>query len=153
MTQAIFGLIGVLVGAFVTSGWEFLMERRRERKAFRRSRRLVAEELHTIWVHMLVVEDGKTPTSTTEKTEARFLPTNTWAAHREVMADDALSDDAWNVLPMLFNNAESLRFYLLDQPGGTQLPADKLQLIDGSAAQVAEMYEYLTGTPPGPDRT
>lgn len=152
MAQAIFGLVGVLVGALITGGGDFLMERRRESRAFRRSKRLVAEELHTIWVHMtLLVEDGRTPTAMNDQTAARFLPTETWAAHREVLADDRLSDDVWNVLPTLFSNAESLRFYLLSLPSGTPIPPEQLRIVAESAEQVAATYTYLTGRHPDPN--
>ena len=66
---------------------------------------------------LLLAEDGRVPTGLTERTEHRFLPTETWSAHKETLAD-SLTDDEWRVLPMLFHNAESLRFELLTREPG-----------------------------------
>jgi hypothetical protein len=45
VTQAIFGLVGVVVGAVISGGVAFFMERRRDRQKARASARLLEEEL------------------------------------------------------------------------------------------------------------
>jgi hypothetical protein len=45
VTAAIFGLVGVVVGALATGGTQLYLEWRRERLAFKRAKRLIAAEL------------------------------------------------------------------------------------------------------------
>jgi hypothetical protein len=46
VTEAIFGLIGVIIGGFLQGGWSWAMERRRDSWAARKAARLFAPPLH-----------------------------------------------------------------------------------------------------------
>jgi hypothetical protein len=50
VTAAIFGLIGVVVGALVTSGVDLLLDKRRDGQLGRQASRLIGDELHTVWI-------------------------------------------------------------------------------------------------------
>ena len=62
MTAAIFGLIGVIVGVVVAGAVDLYMARRHEKAAVFKAKRLVGEELQTIWMHLdNAIEAGTTP--------------------------------------------------------------------------------------------
>lgn len=59
MAEAVFGLIGVIIGGFISSGATLLLERRRERMAARVGARLVREDLlrAALWIEDALGED------------------------------------------------------------------------------------------------
>jgi hypothetical protein len=60
VAEAIFGLVGVIVGAVVTGGVEFVAERRREAALLRKAARLVEAELdEAATIFEGALEDGK----------------------------------------------------------------------------------------------
>jgi hypothetical protein len=53
--QVVVGLIGIVAGGLVTGASSLYLEWRRERGELRQAKRLAAEELHTIWAHLLLL--------------------------------------------------------------------------------------------------
>jgi hypothetical protein len=104
MTVAIFGLVGVIVGALVTGGADFLLERRREQREIRRARRLVANELATaaVWVEALLINKRLPQTSSDEV----LFSLAEWDSYRQVLAGE-LNDETWEGLSAAY---EILRF-------------------------------------------
>jgi hypothetical protein len=146
VAEAIFGLIGVLVGALVTSGWELVMDRRHERKAQKRALRLVTYEIQLLVIHLeTVVDHGTAPSNTSPGFRERFMPTEMWEAHRETLAD-AVSDEVWLSLPVMFQNIELFRRRLLEMEPGEELPDEEIQAIADQGTRMANMYLRLTGS-------
>lgn len=96
---AIVGFVGVLVGAVVAAGAQFILARRHEHredmanwKSVKRSARLVANELDTA--------QGANRSSLTLR-QWTFTPnkyeTNAWLEHRSTLAGE-LSENAWEAL-------------------------------------------------------
>jgi hypothetical protein len=125
VAQAIFGLIGVIIGAAVTGGVDLVLERRREDAAARQAKRLVASELHTMWVHLaLLAREGRTPTTPPEKYGERFLPFALWEGHRASLAR-VVSDADWEALFLLYDNVMGLRLFIMELPPGAELPPEQ----------------------------
>lgn len=80
---AIFGLVGVVVGAVVTGGVDLVLEKLRERTERRRMRRLIAGELQTLWVQLdVAVAEGVTP----RVPISDYLPDDVWLSSRPLLA-------------------------------------------------------------------
>ena len=96
MTAAIFGLLGVVVGGLVTGGVDYVMARRREKAELRQSTRLVADELHSLWLVVdLILERGQSPPERLPGEDAELLfSTGSWDAHKAVLAR-ALRQEQW----------------------------------------------------------
>jgi hypothetical protein len=145
MEEAIFGLVGVLVGAFVTSGWDYLMVRRREARATRLATRLVADELQMLVSDFEVLaEHGKTSKETSAEARASLFPTEMWGAHREVLAA-SLPDEVWGTLASVYRYAAleriSLSMHPPEHPLGENAQAGAAHF--GNLA--AQTFEKLTG--------
>src|SRR6478735_7267443 len=98
MTEAIFGLVGVVIGALVTGTIEWIQTRRTSAIAIRAARRLVAEEL-LICVSCLDVAAGAgapdvVAASMRDSTARGLIRADAWAAHKSILAE-GLDDDAW----------------------------------------------------------
>lgn len=81
MTEAIFGLIGVVIGAFLSGAVALAVEARRERRDCIVASRLVSDEISTLsvevgfWIKEKAVSDDIWP-----------LPRSSWDEHRAALA-------------------------------------------------------------------
>lgn len=149
MAQAVFGLIGVLVGALVAGGVDLFLERRREKRLIRRATRLVADELHTVWVSLsMLVQAGVAPPIKEPEPEL-FLPTSAWAAHREILVDE-IPNDSWDEIAFLLgNNITALRLHVLrEMEPGQPFSSRFSEMLRKNAEQIAIVYTFLTGRRP-----
>jgi hypothetical protein len=109
------------------------------------AKRLVADELHTVWTHVVMLRDnGRAPQRLDPESQARFLPTSAWLTYRETLAHPSvLSDAEWVAISSLFQAATSLRAVVLRLEPLSELPAQ----LDpaGFAEVVADGYRQLTG--------
>jgi hypothetical protein len=85
MTEAIFGLVGVLVGGAITWGIEAARERRRRREELRVAVRLVSAELKELDYRARFPQRAKGPAAPA------------WQAHQHVLARD-LNDETWSTV-------------------------------------------------------
>jgi hypothetical protein len=103
MQSVIVGLLGVLVGAFVSGWMNLMLDRRRDRARGRAAARLVQWELMEIaerFARGLALEDGQELTL--------LLDTPQWDAHKEVLAA-ALSTSEWMYLSVALSNVHGAR--------------------------------------------
>lgn len=91
MTEAIIGLLGVIVGGFINVGVSFVQEKRERRQGARVAARLVLAELERNGVVLHVAGQDKT-----WRTLQRLDDTE-WANHREQLAG-ALPSPDWEAL-------------------------------------------------------
>jgi hypothetical protein len=95
MSAAAFGLIGVVIGAFVTGGVAFFLEWRRERAAVRAGLRLVGEELKDMLGEVRVMlEAGAWGPPDVRQGLGTRISHEQWDRHRDVLAAH-LSPDDW----------------------------------------------------------
>lgn len=82
MTAAIFGLIGVVVGAIISGGAKFLLEKRKERVAARVAARLVRDDLYeaTCWIEDSLAEGRWV------KPLAKRISSQSWIDQRSFLA-------------------------------------------------------------------
>jgi hypothetical protein len=132
VSEAIFGLIGVVVGALATGGVEYWMAWRRERAELKQAKRLVAEELESLKGQLsTILRENRTPDALPPDVQERFLPTSTWLEYRAILAR-RLDDAVWYGLPHFYSGVSYLRLDLLRDPAARPLD-------DWTANQVKDM--------------
>ncbi len=151
MGEAIFGLIGVVLGGVLAAGANFLFERRREHRRFDVARRLVGIELRQIvgqcWV---MVADPRSPSPQTdlEDWQAWFLPQDAWEQHRETLA--ALPYNDWVVVANAYSKAMLLRLMLLwDLEPETPFSREQTKLVNDVGELAAEAFARIDPNPDG----
>jgi hypothetical protein len=108
VTQAIFGLLGVLIGGLIAAGAPFVLARRTERVKARASARLLEDELRTmrssLHRHAEVVADElreKSPESARLKAARedlrRSLTLDSWHEHRPLLAETLDTNDWYDL--------------------------------------------------------
>ena len=147
MTAAIFGLLGVVVGALVTGGVDYFMARRREKGELRQSSRLVADELHSLWLVVdLILERGQLLPERLPGEDAELLfATSSWHAHKAVLAR-ALPQKEWSALATIYATVESMRVVILRTPD-LPLDAEGTLALTELRDRAARLYTQLTGRP------
>ena len=98
MTEAIFGLIGVVVGALAASLGDLALERRRETAGIRRAARLVHFELLEAYAVLAAAAVGEDEFPSTKDER---LVTDAWEAYRGQLAS-AVSDETWSKLAVAY---------------------------------------------------
>jgi hypothetical protein len=102
VSQAIFGLVGVVVGALTTGGMQAFLAWRAEQREFRRSKRLVASELAQNAVWLASVSEGKAMPSFAVGAP---LVTSAWEQTRPHLAD-GLDEDLFTRLALSYTLLE-----------------------------------------------
>ena len=145
MAEAIFGLIGVIVGAIITGGGTLYIERRREMREIKLAKRLVADELRSIHADLLLlIEHETTPRPQVEDLYGTFLATTLWYEHKSVLADDrALSEEKWFLLSERVDSVRGQRLLLKAAEPGK--PITEIPRLRRMAEQVDQAYEWLAG--------
>ncbi len=106
MTEAIFGLIGVVVGGVLSGAVTWAMQRRTERRAVRAAARLLAYELRGA---LSYIEGELRPVESDWQSRAlSSLGTELWAKHRALLAS-ALSGSEWTAVSAAFEVVEAMR--------------------------------------------
>jgi hypothetical protein len=111
------------------------------------AKRLVAEELQTIAMHLdLLIQNGLTPPIENTERRLKFMPTTAWEANKETLAGKGvLSDDDWQSTAALFHAVANLRVVILDEPPGTKPGPTALQGIREQRILVGSLYETFLG--------
>lgn len=102
MTAAIFGLIGVIVGAAIAATERFVTFRRTEQRAFMVARRLVKDDFDRVLLTLDVPEVG----SNQFFIDNLLLPS--WETHRAALAV-GLNDDSWEAVTQAALAVDRLR--------------------------------------------
>lgn len=121
MSEAIFGLVGVVIGAFAAGLGDYLLETRRESRIVRRAARLLQLELEEA---RDFIRDSLDRTRWTAEPE-RVLSNEVWFQHRDAFAsvEDA---DLWRAVSDGFIAIAGIRRKNRDAPPGTRLdPGDE----------------------------
>jgi len=95
MTEAIFGLVGVIIGGLLNGGVTWLVDRQQSKGAVKVSARLVLSELEMIEV------SATSALETANYGQLTFGDTAEWIEHRPVLASK-LSDGEWSALDNCF---------------------------------------------------
>jgi hypothetical protein len=114
MTAAIFGLLGVIVGAVINGVVTALLQRRTELSDQRSAARLVRSEL--VAFRALALEArGRSPEHLPQLRDANPV---LWQANRAVLAK-ALSDHHWALIARAYAHIDALLSVLVFEPDGT----------------------------------
>jgi hypothetical protein len=149
--EGLFVLLGVVAGGLVSWAVQVALERRRDMHEIVRSKRLVAEELSTVFFHVTrLTETRMTPREPApgieDWGEKSYLPNAAWAENKKVLADKrATSEDEFTVLATNFFNAEALRFDMLSRPPNEDLTDEEVERISDLANQVNLSYALFKG--------
>jgi len=149
IVTALFGVIGVVIGAFIAGGVDLYLERRRERDQIEQAKRLVADETYAAWMQLRqFAKDWRAPTFQTEAFARRYLPTDAWEAHKATLARRrALGDEEWRFMSNVLSNVASIRAEMFERPGA-KLGQAAVSWADEVSARAGELYTSLTGQPP-----
>jgi hypothetical protein len=144
--QGIITLAAVIVGALIAGGLDFFFEARREKADLRQAKRLVGDEIQTIWVNLTALADARTaPTYPLgAETADAFLPTIAWEANKTTLARH-LSDDDWEELPVLMHAATRLRLMYAKGQAGRVLSNEEVEQCEDLAQTASTLYKTLTG--------
>ncbi len=112
MNEAIFGLLGVLVGSAITWGIEIWRARRGDTDQARVAARLVADELDSINTVRQGL-DQMEPQFRTERDLA--MAQDAWIAHRTILARE-MDDDGWLAIRRAYD-ALAMPYNPADEPG------------------------------------
>jgi hypothetical protein len=105
MTAAIFGLVGVVIGALATGGVTYVMERLRDRKDGRVARRLLERELRGTVPGLAAWCAAK---DTTEPSREVVLKFPAWKLYHSGAARE-MSDAAWDAVSAVYMEMYAIR--------------------------------------------
>jgi len=141
MISAVFGLIGVIVGGLITSGFQLYVGWRDERRATKRARQLVAGELlnnsrilrsialgvHTQALHVV----------------GAIFSTSAWTENRALLADE-VSPDLWDRLVIAY---VEMKYAASWASGGARqsLTTEEVARISRAASQLEALRDELIG--------
>ena len=135
MGAAIFGFVGVAVGAFITGAFERYSDFRKERRARRTARRMLRLELDEAQSFLEASEAihgwAAEPT--------RVLSNEQWAEHRDTWGADS-SDAAWKAVSEAFLAIAELRRSNRESDAGD--PVDSASFTSARTA-IRAAYPYL----------
>ena len=130
MAEAIFGLMGVVVGAGITGALEWLQLRRTRAYSRRAAIRLVGAELLTARATLEAVADADSDEQARHDLQdavtGGFAAVAAWEQHRNVLAEE-LADDQWDDVVRAY-----VAFNLVTQVRSTEF--DDLRSITRGAA-------------------
>jgi hypothetical protein len=114
LTAAIFGLVGVVVGALINGAAIALLQRRTEKSDRRSAARLVRSEL--VRFRSLALEAASRPPE--HLPQLRNAAPTLWQSHRAVLAR-ALSDQQWELVALAYAHVDALASVLVFEPNGS----------------------------------
>jgi len=114
MTAAIFGLVGVVVGAFINGAANVYFERRSERSNRRSAARLVRSEL--VRFRSLAREADLRPPE--ELPQLRDIRPVVWESQRSVLAR-SLTDEDWALVALAYAHVDAVVSVLVFELDGT----------------------------------
>jgi hypothetical protein len=141
---AIAVLGGVVVGGLVTALTTAYFERRRDSGDIRQARRLVAEELRSIYNHLyLLSSEREYPSNLPES--PTFLPTEQWEANRALLARH-LDELTWDELSPFMDSIPATRVVLAEEvfAGKVAIPPGMLEKINDACDLSAHIYRLLS---------
>jgi hypothetical protein len=146
MTAAIFGLVGVVVGAVLSGLTQWWLEARRERHRFGVARRIVGAEMHNLSTQLdQIAQVAAVPARQTQGSD-RLLPSTAWDTHRDSLATH-LNDSDWWRTAMFYDSVWHLRRRLSESAPLSDLAPDELRTVRGLATAVANLLPTF-GAPP-----
>jgi hypothetical protein len=138
----------VIIGGLLTGAVDLYIEHRKSEAAIFKAKRLVGDELSTIWLHLDGLIDHGTAPLSDEQHRTKFMPTTAWDTYKETLAQKGATSEAeWTGLSSVLHAVNTLRFMVFEHEPKTQLPAPLLQQIREQRWLVAENYEGITGSP------
>jgi hypothetical protein len=137
VSEAVFGLVGVIIGALASGGVAYALERRKEKASVRQARRLIGDELaYAVVALSALIEHRSVPPKALEG-PFPFLSTDAWGHYKEVLGRSA-SDREWDELTAVYGRIMLLRLFLAD------LGEEDL-LLDKDADDLRKIAEHVTG--------
>jgi len=143
VTQAIFGLIGVIVGALVTGGLSFVRDKREESADLRAALRIVEDDFHLLWMGLKAIAEANA-----WHPLLRTFELASWPEHRGILARHLDAND-WlrvSVGASIFTAARSAAeraFAGHDGDDPPPLSSDDRVLIEKGIADLGEIIEAM----------
>jgi hypothetical protein len=113
---AIFGLVGVVVGALVTGGVDYYLDARREKRELKQARRIVGFEVAEIAIEAAVMgtqlRSGPDSDPNLFEGAGAILGREAWASYRDVLASRLDNENVWDRIAMFYLLVETTEGYL-----------------------------------------
>lgn len=135
-------LFGVIVGGLITAGTTWLFERRRDRADSRQARRLVLEELRSVWNQAGELARGGTYPSALPNSPT-FLPDEQWQANRPMLARH-LPDEQWDALSSFMDALPATRAIVEAAPRNGPIPNPRRALFADTKDMAADLFRLLS---------
>jgi hypothetical protein len=143
VAEAIFGLIGVFIGAVVTGGVDFLRQRRAVRREGKRARRLIGSDLGRVNRHLeLLTENRAVPLTEHESFFDRYFSPATWQTYAPDLAV-VLSHEDWVRVDLMYDFLVEVRTLLLVRDRGDPLNEEALESIQRGADEARHLRDQL----------
>lgn len=127
-----------------TGGFELYFERRRDRADLRQAKRLVADEIHTQWLHHdLLLEAGRLPLHDLDK----LMPTAAWEENKATLARH-LTNEMWGFLSIGEHAIRRTGEVLMRESPETPLTPEWKAKLENGRDLVGTAYRELTGKDP-----
>jgi hypothetical protein len=135
---------GALIGGLIPAWTTDHIEHRRDKADVRQARRLVLEELRSVWNHA----DGLVRTSRFPiallPPSPRFLPDEQWQANRAILARH-LPDNEWDALSPFMDSIPATRAIVEGAPPSAAIPDELRDGFLRTRELAAEVYSFLSG--------
>jgi hypothetical protein len=153
VSSAVWGFIGVITGAVLTTAKDVVVEnirgnRERDRHAeslareVRTARRLIADEVDTLARNFETLIRLKRTPKQPLSAMPHFLPVDEWERQNNVLAR-VVDDDTWSELVALYHNTRSLRARLTIDPLETPLKKEDLDRLVEMASDTKTLQKTL----------
>lgn len=139
MSEAVFGLVGVVIGALITGGVDLILEHRREERALRTAGRMLTLEL--------VEARNLITTSLAEghwlAEPLRVLSNEQWSEHRGIWA--AAKGKCWDEVSEAFLKVADVRRHHASAKGGTPIKSSSRsqQTTESALTAISRALECL----------
>jgi hypothetical protein len=144
VTTGVFTLLGAAIGIALGGVVDAVLESRRESLLVRQSKRMVAEELNLVCMHLShFVDARKYPTSMGSET-APLFPNLIWLEHRATLAK-GLDDDEYKVLSRVSASVTYFRDEISEGASNTPAPSGLVDSAVNLQALASFAYKHLTG--------
>jgi hypothetical protein len=118
------------------------VEHRRDQADVRQARRLVVEELRSVWNHATGLVERGYPTGL--PSTLMFFPDEQWRANRAVLARH-LPDNEWDALSPFMDSIPATRAIVLGAPAGVPMTPANRERFAETAEIAADIYSRLSG--------
>lgn len=144
VTTGVFTLLGAAIGIALGGVVDLFLEGRRESALVRQSKRMVAEELNLVCMHISHFVDARKYPKSMGSEAAPLFPNLLWLEHRATLAK-GLDDDEYKLLSRVIASVTYLRDGISEGVPNTPAPPGLVASAVTLQTTASFAYKHLTG--------